>query len=171
LKAFSKSLVAAALVSSALVSQTAMAAQKIGVVNIQGVFQALPQAAAIQTTLDTEFKDKIDQVKKLEGDIKFELEKLQREKATMSEAQVKELQDKVVNLRKEYEAKVQPLQQGVQRRQVEERDKLLALIKQSIDSIAAKDKYDVILNSGSVAFIDDAFDVSKQVIDQVSKIK
>lgn len=171
MKAFSKSLVAAALVGSALVSQTAMAAQKIGVVNIQGVFQSLPQAAAIQTTIDAEFKDKIDEVKKLEGDIKFELEKLQREKATMSEAQVKELQGKVLNLRKDYEAKVAPLQQSVQRRQAEERNKLLGLIKQSIDAIAAKDKYDVILNANAVAFIDDAHNVSQEVIDQVSKIK
>lgn len=171
MKAFSKSMVVATLLSTALFSQAALAAQKIGVVNVQTVFQSLPQAAAIQTTIDTEFKDQIDDIKKLEGDIKFELEKLQREKATMSEAQVKELQAKVIELRKNYEAKVQPLQQQVQRRQAEERNKLLGLIKQSVDTIAAKDKFDIVLNAGAVAFINDSHDISDKVVEQVSKIK
>jgi outer membrane protein len=43
------------------------------------------------------------------------------------------------------------------------------LIKQGIDTVAAKEKYDVILNSNAVAFINPDNDISKLVLDQVGK--
>ena len=58
-----------------------------------------------------------------------------------------------------------------QTRQNEETGKLLALVKQAIDNIAAKDKYDVILRAETVAFVTPALDISAQVVEQVSKLK
>jgi outer membrane protein len=52
----------------------------------------------------------------------------------------------------------------------EEQNKLLGLIKQGIDSVAAKEKYDVILNANSVAYINPESDISKLVLDQIAKI-
>jgi outer membrane protein len=52
----------------------------------------------------------------------------------------------------------------------EEQNKLLGLIKQGIDAVAAKDKYDVILNANAVAFINPDNDISKMVLEQVKKI-
>ena len=53
----------------------------------------------------------------------------------------------------------------------EEQNKLLGFIKQSIDVVAAKEKYDVILNANAVAFINPEDDISKKVLEQVSKVK
>ncbi len=171
LKIFTKSLIAGALMTSALVSATAQAEQKIGAVNVQGIFQSLPQAATIQQSIAAEFKDKTEEVSRLEKDIKYYLEKNQRDAATMSEKEKKELQDKIIQLRNDYTAKAQPLQQEIQQRAQEEQNKLLGLIKQGIDAVAAKEKYDVILNANAVAFINPANDISKQVIEQVNKIQ
>ncbi|MEP7766299.1 OmpH family outer membrane protein, partial [Sanguibacter sp. 26GB23] len=66
--------------------------------------------------------------------------------------------------------KAQPLQQEIQQRLKDEQNKLLGLIKQSIDVVAAKGKYDVILNANAVAFISPDHDISKLVLDQVSKV-
>ncbi|WP_158970778.1 OmpH family outer membrane protein [Paraglaciecola sp. L3A3] len=171
MKIFTKSLIAGALMTSALVSATAQAEQKIGAVNVQGIFQSLPQAATIQQSIAAEFKDKTEEVSRLEKDIKYYLEKNQRDAATMSEKEKKELQDKIIQLRNDYTAKAQPLQQEIQQRAQEEQNKLLGLIKQGIDAVAAKEKYDVILNANAVAFINPANDISKQVIEQVNKIQ
>ncbi|MDU0354568.1 OmpH family outer membrane protein [Paraglaciecola aquimarina] len=157
--------------TSALLSATVQAEQKIGAVNVQGIFQSLPQAATIQQTIEAEFKDKTEEVSRLEKDIKYYLEKNQRDAATMSEKEKKELQEKIISLRNDYTAKAQPLQQEIQARAQEEQNKLLGLIKQGIDAVAAKGKYDVILNANAVAFINPENDISKQVIDQVNKIK
>jgi len=169
LNKFSKSIIATALLTTAMASSVALAEQKIGAINVQGVFQAMPQAAAIQQTIAAEFKDQTEEVSRLEKDIKYYLEKNQRDAATMSAAQKKELEDKIIAMRDEYTNKAQPLQQQIQNRLKDEQNKLLGLIKQSIDVVAAKGKYDVILNANAVAFINEDHDITKLVLDQVSK--
>lgn len=169
MKKFTKSLIAGALLTTAMASSAVFAEQKIGAVNVQGIFQAMPQAASIQESIAAEFKDKTEEVSRLEKDIKYYLEKNQRDAATMSKKEKTELEGKILALREEYTGKAQPLQQEIQKRLQEEQNKLLGLIKQGIDSVAAKGKYDVILNANSVAFINPDHDISKLVLDQVSK--
>jgi outer membrane protein len=170
LKKFTKSIIAGALLTSAMASSAVFAEQKIGAVNVQGIFQAMPQAASIQESIAAEFKDKTEEVSRLEKDIKYYLEKNQRDAAIMSAKEKTELEAKIIALREEYTNKAQPLQQEIQKRLQEEQNKLLALIKQGIDAVASKEKYDIILNANSVAFINPDSDVSKLVLDQVSKI-
>ena len=171
MKKFSMNLVTGALLGTAIFSSVAMAEQKIGAINVQGIFQSMPQAATIQQDIATEFKDKTEEVSRLEKDIKNYLEKNQRDAATMSTKEKTELEQKIITMRDEYTAKAQPLQQEIQTRLKEEQNKLLGLIKQSIDVVAAKEKYDVILNANAVAFIKEEHDISKLVLDQVSKVK
>lgn len=164
-----KTLVAVAVMLVGLAQ--AHAAQKIGVVDVQSIFQSLPQAATIQQDIATEFKDQMEEIKRLEKDLQYYLEKQKRDTATMSEAEIKELEDKLLALRDDYAAKAQPLRQQMQARAGEERNKLLGLIKQSVDAVAAEENYDIILNAGAVAFIKDGNDLSQKVVDKVSKIK
>ena len=63
---FTKSLIAGALIGTAMMSSAVQAEQKIGVVNVQGIFQAMPQAASIQEAIASEFKDKTEEVSRLE---------------------------------------------------------------------------------------------------------
>lgn len=170
MKKFTKNLIAGALLTTTMASTSVFAEQKIGAVNVQGVFQAMPQAADIQETIAAQFKDKTEEVSRLEKDIKYYLEKNQRDAATMSEKEKTELEGKIIALREEYTAKAQPLQKEIQARLQEEQNKLLGLIKQGIDAVASKGKYDVILNSNSVAFINPDNDISQLVLEQVGKI-
>ena len=171
MKKFTKSLIAGALLTTALTSSAAFAAQKIGAVNVQGIFQSMPQAAGIQEAIAAEFKDKTEEVSRLEKDIKYYLEKNQRDAATMSAKEKTELEGKIIALREEYTGKAQPLQQEIQKRLQEEQNKLLGLIKQGIDAVAAKEKYDVILNANSVAYLAPGYDISKLVLEQLEKTK
>jgi|TARA_B110000240_G_C13286661_1_gene362462 outer membrane protein len=170
LKKFTKSLIAGALLTTTMASSVVFAEQKIGAVNVQGIFQAMPQAASIQESIAAEFKDKTEEVSRLEKDIKYYLEKNQRDAATMSTKEKTELEGKIIALREQYTGKAQPLQKEIQARLQEEQNKLLGLIKQGIDSVAAKEKYDVILNANSVAYINPESDISKLVLDQIAKI-
>lgn len=169
MKSFIKGMSIVAVFSMAVVANSANAAQKIGVVDVQQVLQALPQVATIEQSINAEFAEDIQEVQRLRSDGNFLVEKLQREEATMSEAQIKELQQQINEIGQQLQAKGQPLQQNMQQRTQEERNKLLGLIKQSIDSIAAKGGYDMILNANSVPYMKPEFDVSQQVLDQVSK--
>ena len=169
MKQLVKHIVAGAMLGSALVSTSVMAEQKLAVVDVQGVFQAMPQAAEIQNAIQMEFKDQLEEVNQLQRDGQFFAERLQRDAATMSESEKKDLEQKILNVREQLTTKGQPLQLNMQRRSNEERNKLLGLIKQAIDSVAAKEGYDVVLNAGAVAFAKEEHDLSEQVLQQVSK--
>ena len=79
LKQLVKHIVAGAMLGSALVSTSVMAEQKLAVVDVQGVFQAMPQAAEIQNAIQVEFKDQIEEVNQLQRDGQFYAERLQRD--------------------------------------------------------------------------------------------
>ena len=170
MKRFVKTLAAAAVLSSAVLATPVMAEQNIAVVDVQGVFRALPQSAEIAQTITEEFKERTDELRKLEGDGKFLVEKLQREAMTMSEEQQQELRQQIVDLQQELQEKGAPLQQEIQRRNNEEQGKILALIRQSIDQVAAAEDYDMVLNANAVIFAKPENDISDKVLEQVSKI-
>lgn len=145
-------------------------ADTIAVVDVQKIFSQLPQMTAMQKKLQDEFTGPSEEIKKLESDIKFNMEKFQRESMTMSEEQQQELRTQIEQMQQTYQAKAQPLEQNIRRRQAEERNKILALIKQSIDAIAAEEKIDVVLQANAVAFVKPELDISDKVIEKVSKL-
>ncbi|MDT0593704.1 OmpH family outer membrane protein [Glaciecola petra] len=159
----------AVLFTVATMSTAANAEQKIGVVNVQAVLANLPQVATIEQNINAEFADQMQEVQRLRADGNFLVEKLQREEATMSEAQIKELQAQINDIGQQLQQKGQPLQQNMQRRSQEERDKLLGLIGQAIQAIADSGKYDLILNATAVPFAGEEFNITQEVLDRVSK--
>ena len=116
-----------------------------------------------------EFKDQIDEVNQLQKDGQFYAERLQRDAATMSDQEKKDLQQKIQGVREQLAEKGQPLQQNIQRRSNEERNKLLGLIKQAIDNVAKKEGYDLVLSGNAVSYSKEQFDISEQVLSQVQK--
>lgn len=170
MKYLAKSLVATAMLGSAMVSGAAMAEQKIGVIDVQSVFMQMPQAATLADDINAEFKDRIEEVTRLQKDGEYYLEKLQRDAATMSEQEKKDLEKQIIDVREQLGAKAQPLQRDMQKRQNEERNKLLALIKQAVDKVAADENYDLILNAGAVSFTKDEHNLSEDVLKIVNKI-
>ncbi|MGJ8693300.1 MAG: OmpH family outer membrane protein [Thalassotalea sp.] len=168
---FIKSMVFTVAASSALLANSALAAQKLGIVDIQAVMQQLPQTAKMVESLKEEFKDDGAEIAQMEKDIKYYQEKQKRDSALMTEKEQEELKTKVVELYKAYQEKGQALQKKSQARQNEETGKLLALVKQAIDNIAAKDKFDLILRAETITFAKPELDISGKVVEQVSKLK
>jgi outer membrane protein len=147
--------------------------QKIGIVDVQAVAKQLPQMAAIQQTVEAEFKNQVEALKKLQADAKYNYDKLQREGETMSAAQQDELKQTILGQQKTLEEKGKPLQTAMQRRGGEEQNKVFALVQQAIEQIAKDGNYDVILHKTSVAFVADAAsnDISQKVADKVKTQK
>ena len=153
--------------TASLASADAYAEQKIGFVNIQMVFEGIPQAAVIQQEIIAEFKDQMEVVQRLEKDLQYYLERQTRASATMSEEEMAELEQQVINLRDEYTAKAQPLQQNIQRRQAEERNRFQAMILEGINKVAKAENYDFVFTSTSVTFAKEQHDISQKVLDEI----
>ncbi len=158
--------------SSVLLASAAMAAdQKIAVVNFQEVMGKIPQTAAVMQSLEAEFKDEKAVITQLEKDIKYYQEKLKRDGALMAPKEKEELEKQIGTLFQEYQTKGKALQQKAGQRQGEEQNKIIALVRQAVDNIAAKGKYDLIIEQKSVIFVKPDLTITDQVVEQVSKLK
>ncbi|WP_017445717.1 OmpH family outer membrane protein [Gayadomonas joobiniege] len=172
MKKYNKAAALLVTLAAGFFSLQANAAQKIGVIDVQAVFQQLPQAAAIENTINAEFKDRIEEIQRLQNDIKYYMDKKQREGATLSEAQKNEIDGKIRELGTQYQEKAKPLDAELRRRKAEEQNRLVSMIKKSVDSIGEKENYDIILQSSAVVYLDDdANNLSQKVVDAVSKMK
>jgi outer membrane protein len=148
-------------------------AHKLALVDIQKVFSEAPQAATIKSTLEAEFSERRQEVEKLQGDVRFELEKYQRENATMSKSQKEAQEKKIQELRKALQEKGQPLQQEMQMRQGQETQKLEALILQAIQTVAKAGKYDEVKPAASSLYFNDKTvdNITDKVAKEVAKAK
>ncbi len=161
---------AVATAASSMLMTTAAMAQKVAVVNFQEVMAKIPQTATVMQTLESEFKDEQAVIKQLENDLKYNLEKKKRDSSIMSKKDQEALDKKIAELNVEYQTKGQALQQKAQARQNEETSKIVALIRQAVDNIAAKNKYDVVIEQKSVVFAKPDSNITEQVVEQVSKL-
>jgi len=171
LKKFIKSIVITVAASSMLLAGSVLAASpKIAVVNVQDVMSKIPQTQAIMQSLENEFKDEKAALTQLEKDIKYFQEKKKRDSSIMSKKEIEELDAKIRKNYLEYQTKGKAFQQKTSARQNEETNKILALVRQAIDNIAAKGKYDLILEQKAVVFSKPETDISDEVVKQVSKL-
>ncbi|WP_206485358.1 OmpH family outer membrane protein [Thalassotalea sp. G2M2-11] len=171
MKKLFKSIALATVASGALLSSAAMSAeQKIAVVNFQEVMGKIPQTAAIRQKLEAEFKDQQAELAQLEKDIKYYQEKKTRDSSLMNEKQIEELDKKIADMYQSYQTKGKALQQQAGTRQNEETNKIIALVRQAIDSIAAKGKYDLVIEQKAVVFSKPDASITDQVVEKVSKL-
>ena len=169
---FIKSMAITATASTLLLASSAMAfEQKIAVVNVQEAISQIPQAAALMQTLENEFKDEKAVIEQLQKDLTFEDENLKRNGSLMSEKEKKELQTKMAGIYQQYQGKVKAFQQQVAQRKNVETNKLLALVTQAVDNIAAKEGYDLVLARAAVVFSKPSINITSKVVEQVSKLK
>lgn len=169
MKSFIKGLSLATLFTLVAISGVASADQKLAVVNVQRILQSMPQVAVIEQNIQAEFAGQIQEMQRLNNDGNFLLEKLKRERPTLSPTAISELEGQINGLSQQLQQKGQPLQENMKRRTEEERMKLFALIQQAIEGIAKKGRYDMVLNANAVPFTDDKYDISDKVLEQVSK--
>ncbi len=167
-----KSMVIGVAASGMLLANSVMAAdQKIAVVNFQEIMGKLPQTAALMQSLEAEFKDEKAVITQLEKDIKYYQEKLKRDASLMSAKEKEELDEKVKSLFQEYQVKGKALQQKATQRQNQETNKIIALVRQAVDNIAAKQGYDLVLSQQAVIFSKPDASITDVVVEHVSKLK
>ncbi len=158
--------------SGILLANTIMAAeQKIAVVNFQEIMGKIPQTAALMQSLEAEFKDDKAIITQLEKDIKYYREKLKRDGSLMSVKEKEELEVKIKSLFQEYQVKGKALQQKATQRQNQETNKIIALVRKAVDSIAAKQDYDLVLSQQAVVYSKPNASITDLVVEHVSKLK
>lgn len=162
-----KKLLCATMISVAtLASQSALAADKVAVVNMSEVFQQLPQRAVAAKKLEDEFKGRAAE---LQSEAQQLQEKVQRLKqgSNIKANDRSKLEKEIVTQRNALSTKEQAYDQDNRRRQGEERDKLVTRIQDAVKVIAKKKGYDLVIDSNLAAYFTQEKDITADVVKQV----
>jgi outer membrane protein len=154
--------------SVALTSNVAAADYKIGVVQAVRVLESAPQADAAKKKLESEFAGKDKSLVSKQKELKALEDRAAKDSAIMSESERARLERDVMNMRRELKRDSDEFRDDVNFRRNEEFAKIQKMIVEAIQSIAAEQKYDLVLGEG-VIFASKAVDITDLVIDRLKK--
>ncbi|GGI74219.1 molecular chaperone Skp [Shewanella gelidii] len=166
-KMLNRVLLATVILAAPLAAQ----AEKLAVVDMQAIFEQLPQREEIGKAMKQEFGDRIAKVQKLQADIRGLLETQQRDAALMGESQKTELARKIDAQKSELQLEGKALDEDMRTRQGEEQNKLLVKVQKTINKIAEKENIDIVLQRGAAVYVKPSADISGKVIEALSKGK
>ncbi|WP_456296093.1 OmpH family outer membrane protein [Vibrio sp. AK197] len=155
------------VLSSMLFANVASAAQKIGYINTAQVFQALPQREAVLQKMQSEFKDRADELKSIQAQAKTKIEKLKRDGELMNDDQVEKLRIEIGQLDSKYKVKAQALDQASKRREAEEKGKLFQVIQKAVKTVAERDGYDMVIDIQTMQYGKSEDNLSEKVIKEL----
>jgi len=164
IKAASLSLV---ILSSSMYAHAAEAAQKVGYVATGQAMAQLAKRYNVSEKLRKEFKDRIDELRGLEGRMKTKVEKMKRDGELMSASDRTKIQRELASLDSDYKLKAKALQEDQRRRGQEEEQKLVMKIRQAIQTVAKKEGYDLVVDAQAVLYANPGDDLSAKVISAV----
>ena len=154
---------------SLLFVSSVWADNKVGVVDIQKVLATAPQVAAAKTKLQNQFDPQSKEIATLQKQLQGDIEKYTKDSAVMKEKEKKDLQDKVTAEQKKLRDLEVGFQQNLVNAQNQSMQDILKQIQDTVEGIAKKQKYDLVLVKGAVLYNNSDFDITEPVITALKK--
>nr|WP_255471435.1 MULTISPECIES: OmpH family outer membrane protein [unclassified Gilliamella] len=148
-----------------LFSSFANAEVKIGVVDVMGVLQRMPQRESVAKALDSEFEERAKSLQAEEKQASEAAAHLKKDGLTLSSSEKSKL-NKIIS---DFENKAKAFSVDYQKRQKEEFGKLLTKIQEAVKDIVETEKYDIILSAETTLSASDAVNISDKVLEKVKK--
>jgi len=146
----------------------AWAEQKIAFVNQTKLLQKAPQAESARNKLQKEFSKRDKALVSLQKQIADKEQRLKKDAAILSSAELNKLKRKIIVLRRDLERDKQAFKEDISIRQNEELVKLQQSVIKSIQTIAKKENYDLIISDG-VVFASEKIDITDKILAQLKK--
>lgn len=152
------------------VTGTAVSADavKLGVVNIAYVLKHAPQAAAARKKLETEFAPRETKIIAMEKRLKSQSDKLAKDGTIMSPAGRKQLERKILNLKRDVKRAKEEFTEDLNIRRNEELNKLQKVVNSAIESLAEEENFDIIFGD-NVMYANKRSNITKKVLAQLAK--
>lgn len=151
----------------AMVSVSAFADTKMGVVDLQKIMQTAPQMKVIQEKLEKEYKPRRDKLVAMEEGLKKDMEQFKRDSAVLSQTQKKDLEKKIVSTQQQFEREGQQYQQELSTAHNEAMEDFYNKIRAAIAKVAESEKYDIVLQKDAAPFSVDKLDVTAKVMKEM----
>ncbi len=143
---------------------------KIGFVKVDQILKDAPQAAASNKKLESEFKARTEKLKKDISDLNKQEKDFQKNSLTLSEIDKEKKQKKLQEQRIEIQRNERELREDIDLRRREEITNLQNKVTKVIETLADREKFDLILYTG-VAYAGDKVDITPLVLKELTAIK
>lgn len=150
--------------------QTALATDlKIGFVNPLRVLESAPQVEEADRRLKQEFEPREQQILRAQEEVKRMEERFQKDEAIMSEAKAADLKRDIVARRRDIKREQEEFREDYNIRRSEELDKLQKKIYKAIESLAKREKYDLVVSDG-VIVASERVDITDKVLAELKRL-
>ncbi len=161
-----KSLVMAGLVTFAVSAQSADL--KVGYVQVDKILQEAPQTAESGKKLEREFSPRSQELDRMAKQIKDLEAALDKDGLTISEAERRNKERDVQNIKIEFQRKQRELREDINLRKNEELGSLQDRVNKAVQSVSEAEGYDLVVYSG-VAYASKKIDITDKVLKTLGK--
>lgn len=161
-----KNLVLASLLSLALTAHGAEL--KVGYVQVDKILQEAPQTAESGKKLEREFSPRSQELDRMSKQIKDLETVLDKDGLTITEAERRNKERDIQNIKTEFQRKQRELREDINLRKNEELGSLQDRINKAVQTVAKAESYDLVMYSG-VAYAADKIDITDKVLKLLGK--
>jgi outer membrane protein len=161
-----KNLVLASLLSLALTAHSAEL--KVGYVQVDKILQEAPQTAESGKKLEREFSPRSQELDRMSKQIKDLETVLDKDGLTITEAERRNKERDIQNIKTEFQRKQRELREDINLRKNEELGSLQDRINKAVQTVAKAESYDLVMYSG-VAYAADKIDITDKVLKLLGK--
>lgn len=147
----------------ALCTGTVFASSNIAVVDVQKIMQQSPEMSAIKTKLEGQFKSRRDKLMTMDADLKKMMEKYKKDAAVMSSADKKSMEQKMMTEQRALEQQGQEYQKDLNTAHNQAMQSLYEKVKKAVADVAAKEKFDLVLQKEAATFAQEKLDITDKV--------
>ena len=156
------------LAASALPLGAAQAQAKIGVVNVARLLQEAPQAQAASQSLESEFASRKRELQAMERELKTREERLQKDGATMAEAERRNQEKSLRDGQRDFARKQNEFMEDLNVRRNEALGQLQRTVLQEVQNYAKTAGLDLVV--ADALYASTSVDITQQVLSSLQGI-
>ncbi len=141
---------------------------KVGYVQVDKILQEAPQTAESGKKLEREFSPRSQELDRMAKQIKELETTLDKDGLTITEAERRNKERDIQNIKIEFQRKQRELREDINLRKNEELGSLQDRINKAVQSVAKAENYDLVMYSG-VAYAADKIDITDKVLKLLGK--
>ncbi len=154
-----------------LVSGAALAQEPVvGVVNLEQALFNSTAAQELQAVIQEEFKDDQTRAETLNTELTELVEKAQRDESIMSDAEKRKVSSDAQEKQVQLQMISERVQAALQERNQAFIDSMRENLSAAIQSVVEEGGYNIVLNADSVAFFDNAYDITGKVTAKLNEL-
>lgn len=141
---------------------------KVGVIDWQPLLTKSPQSEEASARLESEFKEPKANLIKKQKEFQEKQAKLQRDKDTMSAADLAKSEKELTKMGQDYRRMEEEFRTNLSERQRTEMEDFMKKVREVVDKLATEEKYDLVIPQDATVFIAERIDMTDKVLEKLS---